>query len=166
MVSAGNQPNVITYNPFIHAYCMLGNINEAERVMIKMNEEGISANSLTCTFLIGAYVCMGLIDGAFKHMFDAGCEPSRHTYSFLIKHLSDEKLVKANSNESGLDIISNVSSSNITDIWKTMGFEIALELFEKMIGHGCIPNMNTYGELIAGLCKERNLEVARCYMVI
>lgn len=139
---------------------MLGNINEAERVMIKMNEEGISANSLTYTFLIGAYVRMGLIDGAFnvlKRMFDAGCEPSRRTYSFLIKHLSDEKLVKANSNESGLDIISNVSSSDITDIWKTMGFEIALELFEKMVGHGCIPNMNTYGELIAGLCKEGNL---------
>ncbi|KAM1000408.1 hypothetical protein EV1_007141 [Malus domestica] len=149
MVSVGNQLTVITYNTFIQAYCVLGNIKEAEKVMIKMNVEGISADSLTYTFLIDAYVRMGLIDCAFdvlNRMFDSGCEPCRRTYSFLIKYLSNEKLVMTNSKAVGLDIMLNVSG-NITHIWKTMDFGIALELFEKMVGHGCAPNMNTYGEL-------------------
>ncbi|KAM1873335.1 hypothetical protein ACFX13_007183 [Malus domestica] len=163
MVSVGNQLTVITYNTFIQAYCVLGNIKEAEKVMIKMNVEGISADSLTYTFLIDAYVRMGLIDCAFdvlNRMFDSGCEPCRRTYSFLIKYLSNEKLVMTNSKAVGLDIMLNVSG-NITHIWKTMDFGIALELFEKMVGHGCAPNMNTYGELIVRFCKERNLQVAQ-----
>lgn len=113
--------------------------------MLKMNEAGIIADSLTYTFLIDAYGRKRLLDCAFgvlKRMFDAGCKPCHLTYYFLIKHLS------------------NVSYTDITCMWKTMDFEIALELLEKMAGHGCAPNSGTYGELITGLCTERNWEVA------
>ncbi|KAB2606225.1 pentatricopeptide repeat-containing protein [Pyrus ussuriensis x Pyrus communis] len=150
-------------NKMVSVYCALGNIKEAEKVMIKMNVEGISADSLTYRFLIDAYVRMGLIECAFdvlKRMFGSGCEPCHRTYSFLNKHLSNEKLVMTNSKAVGLDIMLNVSG-NITDIWKTKDFGIVLELFEKMVGHGCAPSMNTYGELIIRHCKERNLQVAQ-----
>ena len=111
------------------------------------------------TLIIDAYGRMGLIDCAFdvlKYMLDAGCQPSHHTYCSLIKHLSHQNLVKTNDG-----MVSRFSSTGIPNIWKTMDFKIALELFERIVGHGCAPNLNTYRELITGLCKERNLEVAQ-----
>jgi pentatricopeptide repeat protein len=137
----------------------LGNIEEAENLMIKMNDEGIRADSLTYTLLINTYGCMGQLDCAFgvlKRMFDACCDPSHYTYSFLIKHIS---LTKTNNNIMGLDLVSNFI--DIADVWKTMDFEIALDLFEKMLEHCCAPNANTYEKLIVGLCKEGRLEVAQ-----
>ncbi|KAM1204425.1 hypothetical protein ACFX2J_020112 [Malus domestica] len=164
MVSSGNQPDLFTYTTFIHAYCGIGNVEEAEKLMIKMNEEGIVADSLTYTLLIDGYGRMGLIDCAFdvlKRMFDASCDPSHYTYSFLIKHLSNEKLTETRNNILGMDLISNVSLIDIADVWKIMDFDIALDLFEKMTGHGCAPSTNTYDKLIVGLCKERRLEEAQ-----
>ncbi|KAL6221891.1 hypothetical protein ACLB2K_005283 [Fragaria x ananassa] len=129
--------------------------------MIKMDGEGVSADSLTYAFLIEAYLRLGLVESTFdvfRRMFDAHCNPCHRIYSLLIKHLSNEKLLKSNDNVVGLHMVSSVPSA---DIWKTVDFEIALELLEKMDEHGCAPNMNTYSELIVALCRVRNLEVAR-----
>lgn len=83
-------------------------------------------------------------------MFDAGCEPSHHTYSFLIKQLLKEKWTKG-------------SYSNLVDhadVWSMMSFSTALELFDKMQEHGCTPDVNTYAKLIMGLCKVDRFGVA------
>lgn len=39
MVSFGHEPNVVTHSTFIHAYCSIGNIKEAEKIMLKMKQE-------------------------------------------------------------------------------------------------------------------------------
>ncbi|KAE8704940.1 hypothetical protein F3Y22_tig00110432pilonHSYRG00125 [Hibiscus syriacus] len=50
---------------------------------------------------------------------------------------------------------------NHADVWKTMEIDAALELFEKMRQHGCVPNINTYKKLINELCRVGRFLVAQ-----
>lgn len=156
MVSFGHKPDVYTYTAFIHTYCTSGNVKEAEGMMARMIEAGVMPDSLTYTLLISAYERLGLTYDAFnvlKRMLDAGCDPSHRTYSFLIRHLSKIKLMNENSHLEQLDLVQSVTFFNAADVWKIMQLETALELFEKMMEHGCTPGVNTYAKLIIGVCK-------------
>ncbi|OMO72968.1 hypothetical protein COLO4_27373 [Corchorus olitorius] len=165
-------PNIFTLNAMVHAYCKIGNVaeaqlyvrrmEEAEDVMIRMKEEGIFPDSFTYTLLLDAYGCLGSMHSAFdvlKRMFDAGCEPSSNTYSFLIKHLSKKQREKDDRQMVQLEL--NAIVVNHADVWKTMEFDTALELFEKMRENGCVPNVNTYSKLIIGLSKVGRFHVAQ-----
>ncbi|KAJ9171112.1 hypothetical protein P3X46_019160 [Hevea brasiliensis] len=142
MISLGIQPDVFIYTAFIHSYCVTGNLKEAEDMMARMVERGVMPDALTYTLFIDAYGCLGLLHQAFDH-------------------LSKKKLIKENNNAGELDLVPNVSFVDVADVWKTMEFETAKELFEKMLEHGCSPNANTYGKLIIGLCEMGRMGVAQ-----
>ncbi|KAL6986243.1 hypothetical protein U1Q18_019610 [Sarracenia purpurea var. burkii] len=159
MVSLGYKPDVCTYTSFLLAYYNRDMLTKAEDVMTKMNEDGVHPDLMTYTVLIDGYARGGFINQAFdifKCMVDAGCDPSHYTYSVLIKHLSKEKWLMESTTRTG----ENVTSINIADVWKIMEFDTALVLFDKMIEHGCTPNVNTYGALTTGLCIEGRFEEA------
>ncbi|KAG6404439.1 hypothetical protein SASPL_136687 [Salvia splendens] len=162
MVAMGCKPDVCTYTSFLLAYCNQGMLKEAEDVKAKMKEEEVRPDLMAFTVLIDGYGRSGFLNLAFstfKSMIAAGCEPSDYTYSVLIKHLSQEKLVDR---RDGVDQeFKPISGSvNIADIWKIMEHDTALKLFENMEKYGCAPNIKTYNALITGLCRERRFEEA------
>ncbi|CAA7034911.1 unnamed protein product [Microthlaspi erraticum] len=141
MLSSDAKPDAQTYNAFVEAYCSAERVQEAEDMMVKMKADGVPPDVVTYTLLIKAYGHLGMTCSAFhvlKRMSDASCEPSHHIFLALIKHLA-----------SGV-------------AWKMMEFDVIVQLFEKMVQHGCnTPDADCYEKLILGMCEVGNLGIAQ-----
>lgn len=170
MVSSGCQPDVCIYTALIRAYLSERKLEKAEHLMAKMDIEGVQLDVEAYNTFIDGCGNLGLIDhafAAFKRMIDAQCKPNHKTYYILIKHLFHENA----SIKTGCDMdavsLADASCADAVDVWKVLKIDTTIKLLERMIEHGCTPNINTYDALIAGFCKEGRLEEAQflvCHM--
>lgn len=159
ILSSGQKPDAQTYNAFVEAYCSAGRLTEAEGMMVKMKEDGVPPDVFTYTFLIKAYCYLGMTCSAFdvlKRMSDAACDPSHQTFLALIKHLFEKKYAAGKGGETALELRDAPGT-----VWEMMDFDIVVQLFEKMVDHGCTPDEHSYEKLILGMCKVENVGIAQ-----
>ncbi|XP_020875673.1 pentatricopeptide repeat-containing protein At5g65560-like [Arabidopsis lyrata subsp. lyrata] len=160
MSSSGQKPDAQTYNSFVEAYCSAGRVQEAEGMMANMKEDGVTPDVFSYTLLIKAYGDLGMTCSAFdvlKRMYDATCDPSHQTFLALIKHLFEKKYAAGRGGETALEL----GDAPGTIKWEMVDFDIIVQLFEKMVDHGCTPDENSYEKLILGMCKVENLGIAQ-----
>jgi len=94
MVSAKGvdcNPNVVTYNTIIDAFCKEGAMDKASMLFDEMTDSGIHPNVVTCNTIIHGYSvqsrwkeCIRI----FKEMVDKGLSPDTVTFTTPMNSLS------------------------------------------------------------------------------
>uniref|UniRef100_A0A7N0TWS4 Pentatricopeptide repeat-containing protein n=2 Tax=Kalanchoe fedtschenkoi TaxID=63787 RepID=A0A7N0TWS4_KALFE len=87
----------VGYRPELSIYCdmilMLGKmdlVQEAEKLFLELNKEGLEPDTRTYTEMIGAYLHSGLMEKAmetYELMKASGCDPDKLTLTILIRNL-------------------------------------------------------------------------------
>ncbi|KAJ0715717.1 putative tetratricopeptide-like helical domain superfamily [Helianthus annuus] len=140
-------PNLLTYSSLIYGLCLDGNVARAEILLEEMENKGIIPDHVTYTSLIDGYVSLNQVDRAFsllQKMVSSGCKPNYRTFCVLMKGLEKESWVlfekAVGQHEAMVDFCSSGGK----------GLTFA-NLLDRML---CEPTVDTYSNIISGLCKE------------
>ncbi|KAM5573221.1 pentatricopeptide repeat-containing protein [Rosa sericea] len=105
------QTNIRDYSMLIDAYAKENNLEDAERILKKMNENGFEPDILTTTILVHMYSKAGNLEGAdqaFKTLKSQGFRPDMKVYNSMIK-----AYVNANRPKLGESLMREMESRDI-----------------------------------------------------
>ncbi|KAI9105149.1 hypothetical protein K1719_022678 [Acacia pycnantha] len=128
------EPNLMSYNIVIKAYCEMGNPDRAISLLEEMEKKGIEPDLITYnTLLDWLYRNDRFLDGEklWSQMGEKTLAPNIRTYNARLRGLAKEKKTKD-----------------------------AVELFEKMKNEGIKPDMFSFNALIKGFVDEDDLDEA------
>ncbi|KAF3443284.1 hypothetical protein FNV43_RR12966 [Rhamnella rubrinervis] len=147
-------PNTVTFNALINELCVERRLNTALKIFHWLEGHGALVNSQTCNEIKG--LCsIGDISKAmvlFDKMLKAGPSPTVITYNLLI-----DGYVKL---EWGISP-NQVSYTALINGYCMEGkLDVALSLFEKMVGSDCCPSTEMYNAIINGFSKDNQFSEA------
>ncbi|XVF32722.1 hypothetical protein REPUB_Repub17cG0107300 [Reevesia pubescens] len=152
-------PNCWTFSIMIRCFCKKNNLDEAQRVLHHMMENGYSLNVITFTTLINSLCKRGKLQNAFEGMGRIRCKPIVQTYNCLLKGLcyvgkveeANEMLMNMKKESTKHDIYSYTAVMN--GFCKVGRSNEAMELFNLALDMGLIPNVVTFNTLFTGYSK-------------
>ncbi|CAK9177795.1 unnamed protein product [Ilex paraguariensis] len=93
MVKDGLVPTVVTYGTLIHAYCLVGNLDEAMKIFTNMSSASrVSPNTVIYNNLIDSLCKNKKVEIALSLMDDMktkGVKPNTNTYNAMFKGLQE-----------------------------------------------------------------------------
>lgn len=132
--SGALKANIVTYTALLSAYFRLGRIEEASKMVARMENDGLSFDVVFYSNWIYEYFTEGIIEEAFRkyrEMVNAKVKMDVVAYTVLIDGVSKQGNVE-----------------------KAVGF------LSKMIKNGVKPNLITFAAIMFGFCKRGKLKEA------
>ncbi|KAK8967772.1 Pentatricopeptide repeat-containing protein [Platanthera guangdongensis] len=165
----GFQPDAVTYNIRIDAYCRKNRFSEALRILPEMERRRIAPTVRTITTLIHGAGIAGnpsLAREIFDRMPQTGIAPDRRSYNALMG-----AVVKAGDMKSGLKLLDEMNMKGIEadDVsYYTMlsGYKASsnipgyLKIYRRMIRAGIVPRMRTVMMLMKFFHEEERWDLA------
>ncbi|PPD99351.1 hypothetical protein GOBAR_DD03613 [Gossypium barbadense] len=136
-------PNTYTYTALISSLCRANMMVEAVRLFGQMVERNIMPNDVTYNVLIEGYCKDGNMLKAFElfgEMVDKECRKPKSSWMVFIEITEMD--------DQGLSPDNVIYTSMIDANSKVENLKEAFELWDIMIGEGCIPNVVKYTALI------------------
>ncbi|KZV26111.1 pentatricopeptide repeat-containing protein [Dorcoceras hygrometricum] len=176
MLKRNIAPNVVTYTSLLSGFCQNGDFKGAEKIFKTMETNAITPNVVTYTILIGSLCKKGdLVKAAliFERMLGSKCSPNDVTFHYLINGLSNNSasVISRTDRESDhqMPMLLNIFGAMISDgshpisgayisiisclcLHRMLG--IALQLTDKMLHKGFVPDQVTFVALLYGFCSE------------
>ncbi|PPD92305.1 hypothetical protein E1A91_D10G020400v1 [Gossypium mustelinum] len=128
----GIEPDLISYNTVIKAYCEMGSMDSALSMVDTLEKKGLEPDIITFNTLLDGFFSRGrIVDGdeIWGLMEKKNVVPDIRTYNSKLKGL--------------------VHGNKVLE---------AVEFFEEMKNEGIEPDIHSYNALITGYCDEGNLE--------
>ncbi|XP_027336114.1 putative pentatricopeptide repeat-containing protein At5g43820 [Abrus precatorius] len=154
--------NVGTYNVVAGGWCKFGRVDEIERIIKEMEDDGFCPDCRTFGFLIEGLGRAGRMDEAveaFCNMKEKNCQPDVATYNAMIFNFVSvgdfEECMKyyngmlSDNCEPNLDTYTRI----ITAFLRTRKVADALQMFDEMLRHGVVPSTGTITSFIKRLCS-------------
>ena len=163
-------PNAYTFNIFIHGWCKINRMDEAEWTVLEMKGYGFQPSVITYSTMIEAYCKKTTIDRAYElldMMIAEGCTPNVVTYT-VIMHL----LAKSHRYDAALNVVDRMNvtgckpdriffNSLIYVLGKAGRLTEAIRVFERdMDQNGVTPDLTTYNTVISIFCHHSLVEEA------
>ncbi|CAK7350835.1 unnamed protein product [Dovyalis caffra] len=129
------EPDLISYNTILKAYCEMGSLDSAVLLLDEMEKKGLEPDLITFnTLLFGFYVKGRFVDGEniWKQMKEKNVKPDRYSYNAKLLGLTLDKRM-----------------------------EDAVKVVEEMKSEGIELNTVSYNALIRGFVNEEDLEEAK-----
>lgn len=169
MVRVGVQPDIVSYNSLIDAYCKDKELDKAYALFNKMQDENIMPDVITYTCIIGGLGLVGQPDKAtriLKEMHEYGCYPDVAAYNATIRNfciakrlgeayqLLDEMVLKG--------LMPNATSYNLffRHFYWSNDLCSAWALYQRMMKTRCLPNTQTCMFMIRLMKRQENVEMA------
>ncbi|KAH7863417.1 hypothetical protein Vadar_017204 [Vaccinium darrowii] len=93
MIGEGLVPNVVTYGALIHAYCLVGNLDEAMKIFTKMSSSSrVPPNTVIYNMLIDSLCKNNKVEVVVSLMDDMkgkGVRPNTNTFNAMLKGLQE-----------------------------------------------------------------------------
>ncbi|KAH9603710.1 hypothetical protein KSS87_007461, partial [Heliosperma pusillum] len=155
-------PNLHTFNIFIHGWCKIKRVEEADWTLQEMIGYGFSPCVISYSIIIKSYCKLLHWDKVYE-LLDVmkvqGCQPSVVTYttimSFLAKagKLDDALMMGDIVKSSGCKVDTTFYNALIHTLGKARLIREGYDVFKvEMPKNGVPPNTETYNTLIAGFC--------------
>ncbi|KAK8664831.1 hypothetical protein V6N13_084604 [Hibiscus sabdariffa] len=128
----GIEPNLVSYNTVIKAYCEMGSMDSAVSVIDTLEKKGLEPDIITFNTLLDGFFSRGQIaDGEeiWGLMEKKNVVPDVRTYNTKLRGLVHERKISE-----------------------------AVEFWEEMKSKGIKPDIHSYNALITGYCNAGNLE--------
>ncbi|KAI3741085.1 hypothetical protein L1987_58752 [Smallanthus sonchifolius] len=128
-------PDVVSYNTVIKAFCEMGSFDAAASVFDEIEKKGLKPDLITFnTLLIGFYSNGSFLDGEkfWAKMRDTGISPNIRTYNARLVGLVSEKKIAE-----------------------------AVELFNELGSKNLKPDEFSHNAIINGFCNDGNLQEAK-----
>ncbi|XP_073141253.1 uncharacterized protein [Henckelia pumila] len=151
-----------TYNIIIGGWSSLGQVNEVEKCLKAMVDDGVKPDCVTYSYLIESLGRAGRVDDAvkiFDFLEEKGDKPSTAVYNaiifnFLARGNIDEALkyreqMLTNSCEPNMDTYVRI----IRYFLKIRRVADSMEMFDEMLDRGIIPSTGTLTEFLEPLCR-------------
>ncbi|CAI0434833.1 unnamed protein product [Linum tenue] len=154
--------NATTYNVVIGGWSKCGRVDEVERVLETMIDDGFNPDCSTFSFLLEGLGRAGRIEDAvevFKKMEEKGCVPDTSVYNAMIGNFIsagkfDEcikyyRCLLSSNSEPNADTYTNLISGLI----KSRKVADALEIFDEMLERGIVPTSGDVTCFLQPLCS-------------
>ncbi|KAH9650335.1 pentatricopeptide repeat-containing protein [Citrus sinensis] len=157
------------FNILIHGWCKTRKVDDAQKAMKEMFQQGFSPDVVSYTCFIEHYCRekdFRKVDDTLKEMQEKGCKPSVITYTIVMHALGKAKQInealKVYEKMKSDDCLPDTSfySSLIFILSKAGRVKDANEIFEDMKKQGVVPNVLTYNTMISSACARSEEENA------
>lgn len=131
----GIEPNVVSYNTVVKAFCKMGSLDSAFSVIEEMEKNGLEPDLVTFNTLLEAFYSSGMFSDAekvWKMMREKNVVPNSRSYNPKLRAL--------------------VASDRISE---------GVGLIEEMRRGGVAPDSFSYNSLIKGFCDGGNMQEAK-----
>ncbi|XP_059635744.1 small ribosomal subunit protein mS78 (rPPR3a)-like [Cornus florida] len=129
------QPDTVSYNTVVKAFCQMGSFDAARSVIEEMEKNGIGPDLIT-----------------FNTLLDAFCRNNRISDTEKVLAQMEEKNVVPNARSYNPKLRGLVADNRISE---------AVEVFEEMRRKGVKPDIYSFNALIKGFWVSKNLEEAK-----
>ncbi|KAK8716198.1 hypothetical protein V6N13_043516 [Hibiscus sabdariffa] len=173
MVKRKCKPNVVTYTSMINGFCRIGDFNTAEKAFEEMKSCGLEPNVVTYTILVGSFCKEGKLAKAvfyFELMLSNKCIPNAVTYNYVVNGITNnpgailyyQSLEKKSlflesyymMMSDGLAPRAAVYNSILLCLCQNGMTRIALQLKDRMMNNGLLPDPVSYAAFLHGICLE------------
>lgn len=156
-------PDCRTFNIFVHGWCLLRRIDDAEKAIVEMKQNGIVPSVVTYSNILRAHCDLSNFCKVFElmdEMISVGCPPNTTTYTSVITSLGRlgkiepifKIIVKMKSTECKPDIF--FFNSLISILGRIGEIHEARRIFDvEMRENGVLPDITTYNTMIAVYCQ-------------
>ncbi|XP_028082871.1 pentatricopeptide repeat-containing protein At1g62910-like [Camellia sinensis] len=169
MEEASCKPNTLVYTTIIHSLCKDRMVDDVIKLFIEMNEKGIFPDVVTYNSLIHGLCNFGQWKEAIKilrEMLDSGIAPNVRTFNVLVDAYyqgRDDERGRGGHMDEAIRVFNNMVDKGLypnIGLFRSSRCSAALELFNEMQVVGIILHSQTYGVILDGLCKNRNIAKA------
>ncbi|CAO2835184.1 unnamed protein product [Amaranthus hypochondriacus] len=165
----GIELDVISVNIVISAFCGMGFLDKAYKVMVEMEKAGISPDVVSYTTLISAFYkhdCWEIGNGLWNLMVYKGCYPNVATFNARIQFLVNRgRAWQANDllrlmEDLGMQPDEVSYNLVIKGFCRAGYFDMARRVFSALHGRGYKANVKIYQTMVHYLCKARDFDCA------
>lgn len=165
----GIEPDVVSYNTIVKAYCEMGSFDSAISMLDDMEKKGLDPDLITFnTLLNGLYANSRFDDGEriWDRMLKKNYSPNIRTYNARLEGLANEKKTK-----DAVELVEEMRTNSVKpDVFLfnavIKGFvnegnlEEAKRWYDEMEKNDCKMNKVTFTTLIPFACKKGDLDFA------
>ncbi|XVE51211.1 hypothetical protein DITRI_Ditri02bG0021500 [Diplodiscus trichospermus] len=157
------QPDLVSYNTVIKAFCEMGSFDSASLMLDEMQKKGVEPDLITFNTLLYEFFKNGkFVDGEkiWGKMMEKNVEPDIRSYNAKLLGLVSEKRM-----EEALNIVEEMRTRGVkldvfTFNYMIRGFinegklEEAKEWYGQIAKNGCAPDKQTFAMLVPFLCEK------------
>lgn len=161
--------DVFSVNILIKAFCEMGILVKAYRIMVQMEKLGIRPDVITYTTLMSAFYKENWCEignGLWNLMVLKRCLPNLATFNVRIQYLVNRRRAWEANKLIGLMQNVGITPDEVTYNLVIKGFfqagylEMAKRVYSALHGKGYKPNIKIYQTMIHYLCKGRDFDLA------
>ncbi|PON64779.1 Tetratricopeptide-like helical domain containing protein [Parasponia andersonii] len=155
-------PNAHTFNIFIHGWCKIGRVDEAQWTIEEMKGHGCRPCVISYSTIVKFYCCQENYDNAYDvldEMRAEGCSPNTVTYTTVMSSLAksekydDALLIAERMKSDGCKLDTLFYNSLIHILGRAGRVGEAINVFEvEMPRNSVLPNTSTYNTMVAMFC--------------
>ncbi|KAL5706122.1 hypothetical protein ACHQM5_024330 [Ranunculus cassubicifolius] len=154
--------DLLTYNVIIGGWSKLGRVNEVEKFIKEMVDDGFAPDCLTFSYLVEGLGRAGRVKdavGIFGKMSENGCPPDTVAYNAMISNFVSvgelDECMKCYRDMEANNISPDMNTYTImiSAFLKSRSVADALELFDEMLDRGILPNTGTITLFLEPLCS-------------
>ncbi|XP_038717813.1 pentatricopeptide repeat-containing protein At5g40400 isoform X2 [Tripterygium wilfordii] len=174
MIHRGMDPDIVSYNTLVFAYCKDGKMQESRSLLLDMIGYGIDPDHFTCHVIVEGYWKQGKLLSALNLIVELqrfGVSISSDTYDYLLVSLCQEdrpfaaRSLLARISQDGYVPKLEIFNELIESFCKCDCVMDAILLKAEMVSANVKPNLTTYRALISCLCRISKSKEAESLMV-